>query len=333
MTDWLTKELERKRTTFESDDFVRPSLTRIKEWNDLLKEEHASLITRSSGRRSVLRRARDVMRKVLDKVGPEVLLLLVTTVQIAKRATLDHKTLVPKLQTWWAAVLHPPALTAVANNCFKARGQTTLTQEIPTKVIPTRQRAVHEFEYAIVLASQSIPDLNDRHAWLMSTLVHVQSLQQSSCADETADRLHVAEIADLDEIESYLGRYLYLRVQASHTRRAEELDGFKGTNAVRLYLAHELGEDFRLEVKIDTLYAKPISEDTRLMDDWEEILGTFLYAGMKASRSRKIEEKLGLKLTGAARISPPENGAYDSRLNVMLDFDTGYKAWLGLFRR
>ncbi|KAJ5025141.1 hypothetical protein J3E72DRAFT_11407 [Bipolaris maydis] len=69
------------------------------------------------------------------------------------------------------------------------------------------------------------------------------------------------------------------------------------------------------------------------MDDWEEILGAFLYASMKASRSRKIEEKLGLKLTGAARISPPEDGAYDSRLNVMLDFDTGYKAWLGLFRR
>lgn len=161
----------------------------------------------------------------------------------------------------------------------------------------------------------------------------MQLLQQSSCTNETADRLHVAEIADLNEIESYLGRYLYLRVQASHTRRSEELDGFKGTNAVRLYLAHELGVDFRLEVKIDTLYAKPVSENVRSMEDWEAILGTFLYAGMKASRSRKVEEELGLKLTGAARISFPEDGAHDSKLNVMLDFDTGYKAWLGLFRR
>lgn len=188
-------------------------------------------------------------------------------------------------------------------------------------------------EHAIVLASYSIPDLNNRNAWLMNTLIHVQLLQQSSCTDQTADRLHVAEIADLDKIESYLGHYLYLRVQASHTRRTEELDGFKGTNAVRLYLAHELGEDFRLEVMINTLYAKPVSENARSIDDWEEILGTFLYAGMKASRSRKVEENLGLKPTGAARISLPEDGAYDSKLNVMLDFDTGYKAWLGLFRR
>ncbi|CAN9241637.1 unnamed protein product [Alternaria alternata] len=216
MAKWPINELERKRTTFESDDFVRPSPTRIKEWNDTLKEEFSSLSARSSGRRSVLRRARDVMRNVLHDVGPEVLLLLVTAVRIAKRATLDCKTLVPQLRTWWAS--------------------------------------------------------------------------------------------------------------ASHTRRSEELDGFKGTNAVRLYLAHELGVDFRLEVKIDTLYAKPVSENARSMEDWEAILGTFLYAGMKASRSRKVEEELGLKLTGAARISFPEDGAHDSKLNVMLDFDTGYKA-------
>jgi hypothetical protein len=145
MAKWPINELERKRTTFESDDFVRPSPTRIKEWNDTLKEEFSSLSARSSGRRSVLRRARDVMRNVLHDVGPEVLLLLVTAVRIAKRATLDCKTLVPQLRTWWASVLHPPALIAVANTCFKARSQTTLSHEISTEVVSTRPRAVHEF--------------------------------------------------------------------------------------------------------------------------------------------------------------------------------------------
>ncbi|KAF1964434.1 hypothetical protein BU23DRAFT_62638 [Bimuria novae-zelandiae CBS 107.79] len=82
-------------------------------------------------------------------------------------AKLNQQKFVHKLQIWWIAVSHPPALTKVTKECFASHIHKTTNNsslQIPTDTLPTRQGELSAFETAIILAAQSIPGPKDQDA-------------------------------------------------------------------------------------------------------------------------------------------------------------------------
>lgn len=137
----------------------------------------------------------------------------------------------------------------------------------------------------------------------------------------------MAIMADLDCIEKYVGDHIYGGVKASRIRQEEQS---RFTRALALYLARNSGEDFVLEIWMCSTYGRSIEEDMSTMttvEDWERILGQYLYAAMKTSRIRKIEEDAGKSLTSAVRISFPNGDNYDSKLEVKMNFIMGREIW------
>lgn len=179
-----------------------------------------------------------------------------------------------------------------------------------------------------MFAAQSIPELKDREAWTTTALAHLHLLKRLSCTtyDERVS-VTMAILADLDIMEKYVGDYLYSGVQLSHMRGGEDS---RLTRALRLCLASDSGEDFILEIWICSSYGSSIVDKMRMMtsiEDWEKILGDYLYRAMKNSRSRKIEEETGMLRTSAVRISSPNGSNYDSKLEVMMSFEMGREVW------
>lgn len=134
-------------------------------------------------------------------------------------------------------------------------------------------------------------------------------------------------MADLDCMERWVGDRLYRGVQASRMRNEEQ---GRLTRALPLYLARDSGEDFVLEIWMCLSYGRTIAEEMGRMtsvQDWETILGEYLYAAMKTSKTRKIEEDVGQLRSDAVRISFPNGDNYDSKLEVKMNFDMGRKVW------
>ncbi|PVH91660.1 hypothetical protein DM02DRAFT_478757, partial [Periconia macrospinosa] len=329
--DKLIKEVEKKRLAFENDESKAPSSRDTKRWNALLKEDDTSLNSLSSGRQSIRRRARHLATGILQKLGPEVLLLVVSLQDSDKMARLDKQKFVRELQLWWNSVSHPRALTAVAKECFAMHvHDTTMPSalQMPTDVVPTEQDASSAFETAIMLAAQSIPGPKDRDAWTTTALSHLYLLKRLSCTvDDERVSVKVAIMADLEQMEKYIGDYLYRGVEASRMRDGEDS---KLTRALRLGLASDSGEDFILEIWVCSSYGMSIVDKMRTMtsvEDWKDILGDYLYMAMKSSKSRKIEEDTEMLRTSAVRIISPNGNNYDSKIEVMMSFDTGREVW------
>jgi hypothetical protein len=130
-----------------------------------------------------------------------------------------------------------------------------------------------------------------------------------------------AVMAEVNKLESKLGCYLFKGMNASNMRRREGTMSL--TDAVRLHLASQAGEDFKLEVWLCRSIGEDISHaEIRLVEDWKKILGDYLFEAMKASNWRKEEEKNGIsEQTSAVQVSFPSSE--DSKLEVMLRFTTG----------
>jgi hypothetical protein len=140
-------------------------------------------------------------------------------------------------------------------------------------------------------------------------------------------------MADLDCMKARIGDRLYRGVQASLMRYGEK---GRFTRALSLYLAHIPGEDFVLEVWMGSSHGRSIAEEMKtmtLVEDWETILGEDLYAAMKTSKTRRIEEDAGKLLTNAVRISFLNGDSYDSKLEVKMNFDMGCEFWDGVYPR
>ncbi|KAH8686622.1 hypothetical protein GQ44DRAFT_833258 [Phaeosphaeriaceae sp. PMI808] len=202
----LIQEVERKRVTFECNDYQAPSPWDVKRWGCLLKEDEDSLNSLSSGRQSIWRRARDIATSILRKLGPEVLLLVISLHNTNKMAKLDRQRFVYDLQVWWRAVPHPFALTLMAKDCFPMPVRTMslpipLALQMPTGAIPTRQGAPSAFETAIMLAAQSIPELENRDAWTTTALAHLHLLKRLN--DTVHDERASVIMPDVDQREIY----------------------------------------------------------------------------------------------------------------------------------
>lgn len=152
--DELIEELNKKRLAFESEEYRAPSSRDIKRWNELLGGNDASRSVLSSGRQSIRRRAQDLATSILQKLGPEVLLLVVSLLDMQKMSKLNRPTVVRELQIWWSGVSHPQALTTVARECFAMHvldAAIAPTPQIPTDVAPTGEHALAAFGMILLL--------------------------------------------------------------------------------------------------------------------------------------------------------------------------------------
>jgi hypothetical protein len=109
--------LERERLKFDEGYCNLSSflIEDFRRWDGLLQEDDHSIQKLSSGRRSIRRRSRGVLKGIAKELGPEVLLLCTSVITISKLAELDPCGLIFDLRKWWDAAVHPRLLTDAAN--------------------------------------------------------------------------------------------------------------------------------------------------------------------------------------------------------------------------
>jgi hypothetical protein len=106
-------EIERLRIAYMDGTHRKLMRKEIRSWKTLLKGNPSGL---SSGRKSVFNRAQKFAAAIQNKLGSEVLLLVLSSLTTrTKLAEYNKKEqLLEELGTWWNTVLHPPALNDTA---------------------------------------------------------------------------------------------------------------------------------------------------------------------------------------------------------------------------
>tara|TARA_R110002003_G_scaffold3366_1_gene25216 strand:- start:1257 stop:1799 length:543 start_codon:yes stop_codon:yes gene_type:complete len=142
------KELERKRLAFENNQYKIPSLRDHKRWIKLLESDDASIHCLSAGRQSIHRRSKHHCITILESVGSEVLLLVLSSFNQEKLAMLNPVTFVAALQTWWNGVSHPQSLTVIASKYSVSHGLGTVisaAQQSWAHAVPSKEDASAAF--------------------------------------------------------------------------------------------------------------------------------------------------------------------------------------------
>jgi hypothetical protein len=138
----------------------------------------------------------------------------------------------------------------------------------------------------------------------------------------------VAIMSDVRILKTRIGDRLFSGIQASRMRMGEHNSEL--TRTVALYLARDTGEDFILEAWVSSSHGRAFAEDISRMtsvEDWEAILGSYIYVAMMTSKSRKIEEDAGSLRTRAVRLCSPNGDGYDSKVVVRISFEVGRRLW------
>jgi hypothetical protein len=186
-------------------------------------------------------------------------------------------------------------------------------------------------------AGQSIRDPTDREIWLTLGRAHGSLLERLSFHNDPWAALTILEQwPSFHQLDIFLGAFLSSGVKASCMRISEELNGETCTAAVRIYLPSVEHADFGLEIWLSEVQGNYIAHQVESMtsiEDWKNILGTYLYGAMMESRMRKSEVALGITRTGAARISPlsNEHGNQDWNLKVLMSYPKGTEVWISAY--
>lgn len=147
--------------------------------------------------------------------------------------------------------------------------------------------------------------------------------------------MKMAIMAEVDKLESALGGYLFKGMNASRMRLREKDGGrMTLTDTVRLHLAYQEGEDFKLEVWLCSSIGKAISQaKMRSVEDLRGMLGDYLFEAMEASNRRKEEQKTGMSIgSGAIDVSFPNgDDGSDCKVEVILNFGTGTNVYENIY--
>jgi hypothetical protein len=115
----VISKLEERRLAFENRHTIPIFSEKVKKrWNKILESDNAVLSNLSKGRQSIRTRAHAIATVVLQSVGPDVLILVLWSLNQDTLARLDRGKFVNALRTWWNDVLHPRALSIVASQHF-----------------------------------------------------------------------------------------------------------------------------------------------------------------------------------------------------------------------
>lgn len=158
-----------------------------------------------------------------------------------------------------------------------------------------------------------------------------RELSRAQDARQVGSGMKIAILAEVDKLESTVGGYLFKGMNETYMRLREKDGGrMTLTDTVRLHLAYQEGEDFKLEVWLCSSVGKAISEARlRSVEDLRDMLGNYLFEAMEASNWRKEEEERGIsECTGAIDVSFPngEDGS-DCKMRVLLNFVMGIRVF------
>jgi hypothetical protein len=179
----------------------------------------------------------------------------------------------------------------------------------------------------LMRAAISIPKLQDRYVWINASQAHLYELERVVEPDQESIN-NWAAWAITDLTAPYLGNYLSSGIQDSYTRKAEMHADF--TRALRMRLPVNEPEDFVLELWMGDSYGESILQSSKTMssvENWEPILGSYLYTAMRTSQWRSMEESTGVLNTRAVSISSPLGNGFDYRFRVMMKFEMGMDVW------
>jgi len=194
---------------------------------------------------------------------------------------------------------------------------------------------------AIHFASQVIPQ-GWRDTWRLrgSELLHLLQVGRQSSAnnDDTqstshltslnADSRFVAEMPEASLLRDVLGGFLQVGMRTSDKRMKEE--NKRLTSAVRLHFPVNSGEDFKLEVFINSSAGNTIVQADGDEDLMRDMLGKYLADGMEDSLCRQKEKAIGAVGTSKALAVVPTETT-DCRLLILLPFSTGEELFDRLF--
>lgn len=124
------------------------------------------------------------------------------------------------------------------------------------------------------------------------------------------------------KLEQFLGGFLYTGMDTTCMRREEVKNKLTSlTDAVRLHLARENGEDFELEIWLCHAVATAITQAERESPEhMRSILGPHLFETMSTTAN-------------AIKVSLPHGENADCRLSLTLAFDAGRDLLDELFPR
>jgi hypothetical protein len=167
MSDYslIIQDLEWRRLAFEKRNTV-PQFSakdRIR-WNKILEKDKATRSSLSQGRKSIRTRAHAIANLIRESVGPEVLLLVLSSLNQDKLAKLKRETFVDALQAWWNNVSHPQALATVASQYFM-----TVASQNTIASVSTEQDSLVVFGKLVDFSQQRSADLSKR---MLFTLPH-----------------------------------------------------------------------------------------------------------------------------------------------------------------
>lgn len=139
-----------------------------------------------------------------------------------------------------------------------------------------------------------------------------------------ASSVKMARMAKLERLEYVLGDYLYSGMMASRLRKGEvDRRIMTLTDAVRLHLAYQSGEDFKLEVWLCATVGKAVVEaKADSVERVRSVLGDYLFAATSSSNWWRQTETEGTHL-GALHVSFPHSDIGDCKFDIMLNFETG----------
>lgn len=147
-----------------------------------------------------------------------------------------------------------------------------------------------------------------------------------------ASDVKMARMANVEKLERILGDCLCNGMKASRLRKGEvDRRMMTLTDAVRLHLAYQSGEDFKLEIWLYSSIGKVI---TQAQDDSVErlrsVLGDYLFEAMSASNRWRTMAEISANFN-AVYLSYPHGETGDCKLEVMLNFEAGRYLFVELY--
>ncbi|RDL30223.1 uncharacterized protein BP5553_10501 [Venustampulla echinocandica] len=150
-----------------------------------------------------------------------------------------------------------------------------------------------------------------------------------------ASEMKIAVMAEMDKLESPLGGYVFKGINTSCMRyREEERRCMRFTDTVRLHICyHRVGEDIKLELRICRSIGEAILRAMRSVKELMDILGDYLFEGMKTSNWMKEQERKEIyDFSNAVYVSflDEDNGS-DCKVEVLLGCKIGLDFYKNAF--
>ncbi|KAM3066412.1 hypothetical protein ACMFMG_012102 [Clarireedia jacksonii] len=204
-----------------------------------------------------------------------------------------------------------------------ARPEIGLQSQPEARTRPSKRKRVGSSSVLDPSSQSSSEVTHDQGGAQGSPAIEVANISAVSPAGGAHRTYYVATVVMRDKLDDVLGAYLLEGIRESVMRKREGVSQY--TDVVRLHIPHPI-DDYKLEIWLCSSVGKAISQTViQSIEDWRNILGDYLFEGMKASNSRKEEVEAGTIFgTRSVHISfPNSDSSSDYKIEVILSSGIG----------